>query len=460
MADLTVIGGGLGGYCAALRAAQRGKKVTLIEKKKLGGTCLNVGCIPTKALLYSSGLYAKTRHFEELGLSLDGVGFQWPKVLEYKSSIVSRLTGGVEILLKKSGVEVVKGTARFTGPKVVEVEGREYSAPHVLLATGSQPAMLPFLKGLPKSKVITSDDVFELPALPKHLTVIGAGAIGIEIGSVMARFGAEVHIVEIMDQILPKSDKEQAKALTKLLKKQGLKVHTSTAVVGVVEKGEGLEVTIKEGDVESSFSTDLLLASTGRIPLTQELNLGAAGVTTDSKGFVKTDEKFFVNGWLLAVGDVRGGKLLAHKAVHEGLYAMENLYGDGNRRVIEDALIPDVVYSEPELASVGLTEEEAKALYGEQVKIGRFPLMANGRSLIQREAEGQMKVVFGEGKLVGASLLAPAAGEMIAGIGAMVGAKMDYHRVEEVIFPHPTVAESIGEAFMNAFGEALHTVNR
>lgn len=457
MYDLIAIGGGLGGYGAAIRAAQKGKKVLLVEKDKIGGTCLNLGCIPTKALLYSSFLYEKTKEYKKYGISVENVGYNWEDILKFKDEIIYKLVKGVEFLLKKNKITIIKGEAKFMGEKKISVNGENYESDYFLIATGSKPAIPPFLKDNTESNIFFSDKLFSLEKLPESIAIVGAGVIGVEAATIFSRLGKKVYLIEIMNQIIPGADKESVGYLRKILKKKGVEILTSSFVKEIKKEGKLLKTTVEKGEEIKELTTASILISTGRTGNSDNLNLESIGIKTDKKGFVKTTEDFKLKDWLYAVGDIRGGKLLAHKALHEGIMAVENMFENKNFSTDEN-LIPGVVYTEPEYASVGLTEERARERW-RNIRIGKFPLAANGRALIQGESEGFVKMIFGENKLVGAHIISPAAGEMITALEYAIKNEAEYKDMENIIFPHPTVSETIGESIMNAFNEAIHIIN-
>ncbi len=457
MYDLITIGGGLGGYGASIRAAQKGKKVLLIEKDKIGGTCLNLGCIPTKALLYSTSLYEKTKEFGKYGINADNISYDWEKIIKFKNSIVNKLVKGVEFLLKKNGVEVIKGEAKFISEKKISVNGEIKEGKYFIIATGSKPSSPPFLKEPFDDNIFFSDRLFSLDKLPESITIIGAGVIGVETATIFGRLGKKVYLIEIMDQIIPGADKESVGYIRKGLKKRGVEIHTSTFVKEILKGNGGLNIIIEKDGETKKIESESVLISTGRTGNSQSLNLSSLNITPDKKGFLKTSPDFKVNDWLYAVGDIRGGKLLAHKALHEGIMAVENIF-ENKKLSSNEELIPGVVYTEPEYASVGLTEEEANKRY-ENIKIGKFPLAANGRALIHGETNGFIKMIFAKDKLVGAHIISPSAGEMITMLEYAIKNNAKYEELENIVFPHPTVSETIGESFMNAFNEAIHIIN-
>ena len=457
MYDLIVIGGGLGGYGGAIRAAQKNKKVLLIEKNRIGGVCLNTGCIPTKALLQSANLYRELKEIDKFGLKVENISFDWSKISQYKNGVVQKLVKGVEFLLKKNKVDVEKGEAFFKDNRTVSVNGKDFTGKNILVAVGSKPACPRSFENFKSERIIFSDKFFEFESIPASMTIIGGGVIGIEIASILNSFGAKVEIIEILDEILPGIDREIVRDLKRILKKRGLKIHTRTSVEDIREESNKLLVTARKGDEKIKIETEYVLIATGRIANTCSLKLENTSVKTEGRGFITTDKYFKAAENIYAVGDVIGGKLLAHKALHEGISAVENML-ENTKLTIEDHLIPAVIYTEPEIATVGLTEEEARKKYS-NLRIGKFPLAANGKALIEGASSGFMKLIFSDDTLIGATLLSPSAGEMISSLTYMIKQEAKYKDLREIVFPHPTISETIGESFMNAFKEAIHIIN-
>jgi len=455
--DLIVIGGGLGGYGAAIRAAQKGRKVLLIEKNKIGGVCLNVGCIPTKALLKSAHVYEQAKNSDNFGIKLENVSYNWESIIRYKNSIVSKLVKGVEFLLKKNKVVVEKGEAFFEDNHTVSIGDKNFTGENILVAVGSKPAVPKSFETFNSDKIIFSDKVFEFDKIPSSITIVGGGVIGIEIASVLGSFGTDVKVIEIMDEILPGIDKEITSNLKRILKKKGITIYTSTGVKNIIEVDGRLKITAEKENGQIEIESEYLLIATGRVANTCALRLENTDIRTETRGFIRVDDFLRAGENIYAVGDVIGGKLLAHKALHEGLIAVENMFG-GKMEKIDDTLIPAVIYTTPEIATVGFSEEKGRDMFGD-LSIGKFPLVANGKSLIEGESSGFMKVIFHENKLIGASLMSSSAGEMIQGLAYMIKKEARYEDLKELVFPHPTVSESIGEAFMNAFKEAIHIMN-
>ncbi len=459
--DLIVIGTGPGGYHAAIRGAQLGLKVLAVEGERIGGVCLNVGCIPTKALLHA----AKTLHALKAG---EAFGLRAQAELDLKGlaawreSVVRKLTGGVAGLLKGHRVEVVQGWARLLGPRTIEVGGKTYEGRSLILATGSEPMPL---KGFPfGEKVWDSTRALKVEeGLPKRLLVIGGGAVGLELGQVYLRLGSQVTLLEYMPEILPAGDPETAGLLRRALSREGMVIRTGVQALGYEEKGDGLHVRIAPSPYgqgqEETLVVDRILVAVGRKPRTEGLGLEKAGLKTDAKGFIPTDGRMEteVKG-LYAIGDVARPPLLAHKAMKEGLVAAENAAG---KRAFFDYRIPSVVYTSPEWASVGLTEEEARKA-GYRVKVGRFPLSASGRALTLGGAEGLFKVVADEETdlLLGVHLVGPGASELIAEAALALEMGATATDLALTVHPHPTLSESLMEAGEALHKQAIHILNR
>ena len=456
--DVLVIGAGPGGYVAAIRAAQLGLKTACAESREtLGGTCLNVGCIPSKAMLHASEFYdhAANGTFAKMGikvtpeLDLDTMHGQ-------RKDAVKQLTGGIEFLFKKNKVEWLKGHAAFTGKDSVKVGDREVRTKNIVIATGSSVTPLPGVE-IDQKVVVDSTGALELPKVPRHLVVIGGGVIGLELGSVWRRLGAKVTVVEFLDQILPGFDGEVRKESNKILKKQGLEFKLSTKVTGVAVKGGKATLTVEPaaGGVAETIEADTVLVSIGRKPNTDGLALDAAGLATNQRGQIEIDHSFKTSvPGIWAIGDVAPGPMLAHKAEDEGIAVAENiagLTGIGNQDVI-----PSVVYTWPEIAGVGLTEEAAKER-GE-VKVGKFSMLANSRAKTNHEPDGFVKVIADAktDRVLGIWCIASVAGTMIA----QAAQAMEFGATSEDIactcHAHPTHSEAIKEAAMAVMGKPIH----
>jgi len=460
--QLVIIGGGPGGYAAALRAARLGIKASLIEKDRIGGTCMNYGCIPTKFLLSQTKLIQELKKNPRVVDLGENVRLDWRRVQEEKRAVVERLVRGVEFLLERSGVEMLKGKAILNGQKKIRFEGASgeetFEAASVILATGSRPADFPFLRHDGKN-VITSREVLDLEDVPATMIVVGAGAIGLELGSIFSRLGTEVTVLEIMPTILPGSDRQIVLRLDRLLKKQGLKIRTAVRLEET-HLGEGevlLRGTCLKTQQALEFRAEKVLLAVGRRPNTEVLGRELAGLL-DERGFVRVDARLATGEpGLFAVGDLIGGKLLAHKAHHEGIVAAENAAGLSAQMDYE--ALPMAVFTEPELASVGLTEEEAKAR-GLEFQAGLFSLQANGRAVTLETPEGLVKLLAdSDGRLLGAHILAPGASELIHEIALALRKGLTLEDVSSTIHVHPTLAEAVMEAAWRARGMAIHALN-
>ncbi len=455
--DLIVIGTGPGGYHAAIRAAQLGLKTLAVEKGEVGGVCLNVGCIPTKALLHAAKAKKLAKEAAEFGLALKEEGLDLEKLAAWRDQVTKKLTGGVEFLFKGNGVDLVRGQAKVLSPREVEVGGERYRAKRLVLATGSRPIELP---GFPfdEERVLSSTGALKIErGIPKRLLVLGAGAIGLEFASIYRAFGSEVVVVELMDQILPGADPEAANVLARNLKRAGIEIKTRTKAEGFEETEEGLNVRLSGPKGEETLTADRILVAVGRRPNSE--GLAGLGLALDEKGFVVTDERMQTSvPGVFAIGDLRGAPLLAHKAMKEGVVAAEVAAGKPSAF---DQQIPSVVYTDPEYASVGMTEAEAMEK-GIAVQVGKFPYAANGRALTRQEKDGFVKVVTdAEYEVVlGVQIVGPEASELIAeaALAVEMGALAD--DLELTIHPHPTLSESLMEAAANVNKAAIHILNK
>lgn len=461
--DIAILGGGPGGYLAALRAIQLKKKVVVFEEDRVGGTCMNYGCIPTKSLLHQTKLYRELKTLRTLTGPVAEVGYDWSAIQAARKTAVDRLVSGIEFLLQRGKVEVVTGHARLKDERRVVVDtaegARTYEAERVILATGSRSAALPFLRPDGRT-VVTSREALEFSAVPGSLMIIGAGAIGLEMAVIYHRLGVDVTVLEIMPQILPGSDREAATRLERTLKKQGLKVSTEMRIdeASVAAGRVSLKGVCVRTKAPFVHEAEKALLATGRRPNSEDLSVGGPLVELGPGGFVKVNAGLETNlPGVYAVGDLCGGKLLAHKAYHDAVVAVEN--AAGLNRTVDYRALPMAVFTEPEFASVGLNEEEARARGG-AIQVGHFPLQANGRALTMEVTEGMVKVIAdAEDKVIGAHVLAPAAGEMIALLTAAVAKGLKLRDVGHLIYVHPTLSEAVGEAALKAKNEALHLLN-
>ncbi len=462
--DLVIIGGGPGGYVAAIRGTQLKKKVLLVEKHKIGGTCVNYGCIPGKYLLHQTKIYKGLKENKNLEGPLSGIKLDWKKVQQERGRVVERLVKGLKFLIEKNGVEIVKGQGfiRRDGQVAVRVDGEEekvIDAEKIILATGSRPAELPFLR--PNGKeILTSREALELDDVPKKMVVIGAGAIGLEIGTIFQRLGTEVSILEILPTILPGSDGESVKRLERILKAQGLDIHTQIKIESsqikegkVVLKGIGLE-TQSPFEIEA----EKVLLAVGRNPNSEDLMEKKGGIGLDEKDFVRVNSRLETTlPGVYAIGDLIGGNLLAHKASHEGLLVAEN--ASGAKKEMSYEALPMAVHTDPEFSSIGLTEDEALKK-GIKIQIGSFSLQASGRALTLGRQEGMVKIIANEkDKIIGAHILAPNASEFIPEITLAMSKGLKIQDISSSIHIHPTLSEAVMEAALKVKNEAIHMLN-
>lgn len=458
--DLIVIGAGPGGYVAALRAAQLGMRVACVEKDAaLGGTCLNVGCIPSKALLDSSELYFHARKgLGEHGIALGGVALDLGAMMKRKDRVVTGLTRGIASLFKKNGVTWLRGEARLLSASRVEVRGAEkaeYGTSRILIATGSAPIELPDLP-FDGERVISSTEALALARVPERLVVVGGGAIGLELGSVWNRLGAEVHVVEMLDRLVPAMDLEMTRALGKELEKQGLHFRLGARVTAARRSDAGLAVTIESSGETSGIDCNLLLVAVGRRPHTPGLGLEDIGVELDERGRIRVDGRFATNvAGVFAVGDVIAGPMLAHKAEEEGIAAVELMAGQAGH--VNYEAIPNVVYTSPELACVGLSEEEAKRRAIDYRK-GSFPFRANGRARCMGESEGMVKILADAAtdRILGVHILGPRASDLIAEAAIAMEFSASAEDLARSVHAHPTLPEALKEAALAVGDRALH----
>ncbi len=462
--DVAIVGAGPGGYVAAIRGAQLGKKVLLVEKDNIGGVCTNWGCIPTKWLIHQSELLSEMRGNKNLDGPVDEIKLNLKKCQENKQRCVDSLVKGVEFLLEKNRVTVMRGEAGFQGPEELIIEGKngkeKVSAKKIILATGSRPGSLPFIKANGR-EVLDSKQALEMTEVPSRLIVIGAGAVGLEIGCLFHRIGSRVTILEIMPQILPGSDEEAAKCLRRELKKQGLEILTGMKIQESRIKN-GM-VTLKgislQRNASFEYSGEKVLLAVGRRPNSEKITEGLPELDRDEAGFVKVNEFMETNlENIYAIGDLAGGKLLAHKASHEGIVAVENACG--NRMSMDSRAVPLSVFTEPEYACVGLTEEEAREKYKDDVRIGKFPLRACGRALTMGKMEGFVKIIAHKNeKILGAHILSHCASEMLPEVTLALKHGVEVSKLASVIHAHPTLSESIRESALNVQNKAIHILN-
>ena len=455
--DVVIVGGGPGGYVAALRAAQLGAKTAIIEKDRLGGTCLVRGCIPTKALLQSSELYSLAKGGAEFGLVTDSLTFDWTIAQKRKTAVVDQLVKGVEGLLKAGGVTSYRGAGKLGGKGTIKVGNDVINAKDIVIATGSAISRIP-LKGA--EHTIDSDQILELKDVPKRLAVIGGGVVGMEFAAMFAALGSKVTVLEMLPQVLPMVDADLVNVYTKHLAGIGGAIHTNAKVAEVVKAKTGLQVRFSEGGEGGAVDADQVLLAVGRSPYTEGLGAEAAGVKLE-RGRVVVDAQLRTTAeGVWAIGDVIGGIMLAHVASYEGICAVENIAGGGNRTPDYHAA-PNCIYTDPEIAHVGLGEKEAKEK-GLDIKVGKFPFAASGRALTLGQSEGFAKVIAdsGSGKILGAHIIGPRATDLIAEATLAIQNELTMEQLDLTIHAHPTLPESLMEAALAAQGRAIHIPNR
>lgn len=457
MKKVVVIGGGPGGYVAAIRAAQLGAEVHLAESGHIGGTCLNVGCIPTKAILHTAELYRELTGNSHLGLKTTGLEIDWPEVMQHKNSVVERLVKGVEGLLKANGVTIHRGVATLKDAKTVVVTGDKtvhISADTVILALGSEPVRLNF-PGAELPGVIDSTAALSLPSIPSSLAILGGGVIGVEFAAMYRAFGAEVTVIEMLPEILPPVDREIAQQVRQELARQGVKFMTGAKLTGVARQGNLLSATVAVGDTIQTVTAEYVLVSVGRRPRTDGIGLAEAGVATE-RAKVMVNQHFQTNvRGVYAIGDCNGQAMLAHAASAQGVAAVEHALG--HKPAYYGEIIPACIYTHPEVASVGLTEELAISRKIEY-RVGRFPLAGNGKSLIESGGTGLVKIISGEkhGEILGAHIFGPRATDLIGEAALAMRLEATVDELVSTIHAHPTVSEAIAEAALAVNGISIH----
>jgi dihydrolipoamide dehydrogenase len=457
--DVIVIGAGPGGYVCAIRAAQLGMKVACVESSAtLGGTCLNIGCIPSKALLQSSEEFHKVTHaLADHGIKVGAVELDLTRMQARKGEVVTANVKGVEFLFRKNKVTWLKGTGRLVAPGKVDVGGTEYEAKNIVIATGSESMPLAGVE-VDEKQIVTSTGGLEIDKVPGHLVVIGGGVIGLELGSVWRRLGAEVTVIEFLDRIVPTMDAEVATAFQRILTKQGLKFRLGSKVTGAVKGNTGVSLTMEpaKGGPAETLNADIVLLAIGRRAYTAGLGLAEAGVGTDARGRVVTDAHFATNvPGVWAIGDVIAGPMLAHKAEDEGVAVAELIAGQAGQ--VNYEAIPSVVYTSPEVASVGRTEEELKAA-GIVYNVGKFPFTANGRARAMGETDGFVKLLADKttDRLLGAHIVGPDGGTLIAELTMAIEFGASAEDVARTCHAHPSLNEAVKEAALAVGGRALH----
>ncbi|MGE0633100.1 MAG: dihydrolipoyl dehydrogenase [Pseudobdellovibrionaceae bacterium] len=465
--DIVVIGAGPGGYVAAIRAGQLGLKTAIVEREFLGGVCLNVGCIPSKALIAASHFYHRAQHdAAEMGFQIKGeIGVDMQQLQKWKTSVTTKMSGGVAQLLKGNGVTVLTGEAEFKSPKEISVKsssGTEtVTAKNFILATGSRPIEIPGFK-FDEKDILSSTGGLALETLPKKVVVIGGGYIGLEIGGFLKKLGTEVVVIEAQDALLKGVvDADCAAVVQRKMKKLGVEVRFSTKAKGQKKSGGGYEVIVEAGGKEEVIKCDKILITVGRKPNSDQANLKAAGIAIDEKGFVKVDAKRRTNvSGIYAIGDICGQPMLAHKASHEGVMVAEII--SGANRVYDAKTVPAVVFTDPEIASAGYTEEEAKAKGFTDLLVSKFPFGANGRAVALMETDGFVKMIADAKThiILGVHIVGPEASNLIseAALAIEMGARLE--DVALTIHPHPTLGETMMEAAEATLGHAIHMIQK
>ena len=452
--DLVIIGSGPGGYVAAVRAAQKGLDVALVEKNSLGGVCLNWGCIPTKALYKNALAVKEVENSEEMGIKIDDYQLDFAQMQQRKSQVVNRLTGGVDYLLNNHGVEVIKGVGKITEQDTVQVENgtekKEIRAENIIIATGSEP-ILPPIDGIESSRVLTSKELLGIEEIPEELAIIGGGVIGVEFASIFSTLGSKVYIVEMMDQLLPNMDRELANKLKKELVDQGIEVRTKTEVTEIKELSSQLTIkTASSGEI----TAEKALAAVGRKPLLPEIN-DKLKVVTNDQGQIEVDDYLETStDNIYAIGDVIGNYQLAHVASQEGIVAVKNILGE--KEEMDYKVVPSAVFSLPEVASVGLTEKEARQRY--DIKVGKFPYNANGKALALGAEEGFVKIITDKkwDEILGVHILGYDASTLVSEGGLALKLEATAEELADTIHAHPTLPEIVMEAAEDVNGLSIH----
>lgn len=461
--DVVVIGAGPGGYVAAIRAAQLGFKTAIVEREYLGGVCLNVGCIPSKAMITATHLLHKAQHnFADMGIQIKGsIEVDMKKLVQWKQSVSDKMAGGVSQLLKGNGVTIIKGEAQFKSANEITVGAESVSAKHFIVATGSRPIEIPGFK-FDEKDICSSTGALAFDSIPKRVVTIGGGYIGLEISSYLRKLGSEVTVVEAQSALLAGVvDSECAQVVSRKLTKSGVKVLLNAKAKGQKKTATGYEVTVEVGGKDEVIQADKILVMVGRRPNGDQMNLKAAGIAVDEKGFVKVDAQRRTNVKnIFAIGDIAGQPMLAHKASYEGVLVAEVI--KGHNRVYDAKIVPAVVFTDPEIAAVGMTEVEAKAKGHTELKVGKFPFAANGRAVSMMETDGFVKMIADAktNVVLGVHIVGPEASNLIseAALAVEMGARLE--DIALTIHPHPTLGETMMEAAEATLGHAIHIIQK
>jgi dihydrolipoamide dehydrogenase len=459
--DIAIIGGGPGGYTAAIRAAQLGASVCLVEKNKVGGTCLNWGCIPTKALLSCTHVLSYIKRAEEFGLEVEGIKANWPRMVERKDKVVAKLVSGIEFLLKSYNVELIQGRASLAGKDLIEIEETnggeiQLSASHIILATGSRPAYLPAFD-IDGKQVITSNEALGLTELPESLIIVGGGVIGSEFACIFSELGVKITIVEALDRILNTEDRQISQRMRGIFKKRGITIHTNAKITGIKKTPQQVTAMLESGE---EITAQKVLVSIGRALNTQELGLEETGIELGPRGQIIVNDRMQTNiPNIYAIGDIVGKIMLAHVATRQGMVAVGNIMG--SPEVMDYGVVPSTIFTQPEIASVGLTADKAKQA-GHEVKLGNFSFMALGKAVAMGEAEGTIRIVADAktDKLLGAQIMGPHATDLIAEVALGISQGSTAADIARTIHAHPTLAEAIFEAAEDVHGKAIHVAKR